>query len=336
LNSKRVEFLKTVDIREAWSKEDRDFTPWVASRDVLRELFDECDIDAGTDFTIQTEVVVPGIRRKLDILVKTESGEHIAIENQFSTVDYDHLTRGLMYAVGLNAKTVIVIAESHRPEFVALAEYLNGAAKAYKEEGISLFLVEIELLTSPGSGMYHPRLGIVSRPDEWKAAVFQATHQIGELSERGASIFNFHERMLPLLRQRTKIFTNVVASDGSWKAGSFGISSVQIKYDVAKEQTAVQLWLHRGNLLENKAGLDYLRLHAAEIEKLFQGRQVEWRSQNTSIIEVKVQGIGWGISPSDDKVDELVNVIATMTDFAKQHREKLRDAISNASDTLGN
>ena len=102
MNVKKVEFLTSVDIRKAWSKEDKDFTPWVARPDVLQELFDQCDIGLGTDFEIETEVPVPGIKRKLDILITSESGENIAIENQFSTMDHDHLTRGffLMFRTG--------------------------------------------------------------------------------------------------------------------------------------------------------------------------------------------------------------------------------------------
>jgi len=330
MKMKKVEFLKSVNIREAWSKEDRDFTPWVAQTDVLQELFDQCDIDVGTDFEIKTEVVLPGIKRKLDILITSESGERIAVENQFSTIDHDHLTRALMYAVGLNAKTVVVIAESHRPEFIALAEYLNGAAKAYEDEGISLFLVEIEVLTIPGSGMYHPRFDVVSRPDEWKAAVFQATHHVGERSERSAALFNFHELLLPLLREKTGIFRNVVANDNSWKAGSFGIASVQVKYDVAKENVAVQLWLHRKELSENLAGYAYLQEHKSEIESAFEGRQVDWRSQNTSIIEVRVVGIGWGLNPTDDKIAEVLEAVSTMVSIAVQHKEALRHVISEA------
>lgn len=330
MSQSKVTFLKSVDIREAWTKEDKDFTPWLAQPEVLIELFDECDIDVGTDFQVQTEVAVPGIKRKLDVLVAAESGESIAVENQFSTVDHDHLTRGMMYAVGLKAKAVIVVAESHRPEFIALAEYLNGAAKAYEDQGISLFLVQIELLTVPGSGQYHPQFTVMARPDEWKAAVFQATHHTGERSERRVAIFNFHERMLPLLRERTGIFRNVVPSDGSWKAGSFGISSVQVKYDVAKDSVAVQLWFHRGVAAENHAGLSYLREYAADIQQNFNGRTIEWRDQNTSILETRVVGIGWGTQLTDEKVSEVVEVVAAMADIAKTHKDGLRAAIQVA------
>jgi len=329
MGTKRVEFLQPVDITEVWSKEDKDFTPWIAQREVLTQVFDECGIDVGTDFHVETEVAIPGIKRRLDVLIAAESGERIAIENQFSSLDHDHLTRGLMYAVGLKAKTVIVIAEAHRPEFMALADYLNGAAKAFDEEGISLFLVQIELKTVPGTDVYHPQLTVVSRPDEWKAAVFQATHHGEEVSKREVAIFNFHERLLPLLRERTKIFRNVAASPGSWKAGSFGLASVQVKYDVKQEIVSVQLWLHRSNHEENRAGYEYLRTHEQAVSKALGGRTIEWRLQNTAVLETVIAGIGWGIPATESKDTEFLDVMAGLTDFARAHKEDLRRAITN-------
>lgn len=50
------------------------------------------------------------------ILAETADGRRVAIENQYTTVDHDHLTRGLAYAVGHDARALVVIAEEHRPE----------------------------------------------------------------------------------------------------------------------------------------------------------------------------------------------------------------------------
>jgi hypothetical protein len=97
----------------------------------LNFLFQECGIEVeeiGESTTIQTEVLIPGVGRRLDILVTLSDGTKIAIENQFNSLDHDHLTRSLAYAVGLDVSTVIVIAESHKSEFVNVATYLNAAA----------------------------------------------------------------------------------------------------------------------------------------------------------------------------------------------------------------
>ena len=89
----------------------------------------------GSEPSIRTEVKIPGLLRSLDILVELESGERIAILESISEADHDHLTRALAYAVGWETNTVIVVAESHRPEFVAVAQYLNAAGLAYEDHG---------------------------------------------------------------------------------------------------------------------------------------------------------------------------------------------------------
>jgi hypothetical protein len=121
-----IRFLEPEQVRAVWVREDRDFTPWLASEDPLQHLLAQCEIEMGSEPSIRTEVKIPGLQRSLDILVELEDGQRIAIENQFSEADHDHLTRALGYAVGLEVSTVIVVAESHRPEFVALAHYLNA------------------------------------------------------------------------------------------------------------------------------------------------------------------------------------------------------------------
>ena len=101
--SEKIEFLESVDIRKAWSKEDRNFTPWIANPDVTAKLLEQCQIDYDGELTIQTEVTLPGYKRKLDVLVETSSGDRIAIENQFNEIDHDHMTRALAYAVGYSS-----------------------------------------------------------------------------------------------------------------------------------------------------------------------------------------------------------------------------------------
>ncbi|MEI8051132.1 MAG: hypothetical protein WCI12_06825 [Actinomycetes bacterium] len=108
----RIEFLRGIPVREAWPREDRDFTPWLASPDLtpLTYLLSACSIEIGAEPEVRTEVKIPGLLRSLDILVQLEGGDRIAIENQFSEADHDHMTRALAYAVGLDARTVILVA----------------------------------------------------------------------------------------------------------------------------------------------------------------------------------------------------------------------------------
>ena len=148
--SSTLEF-KLIDIREVWPGEARDFTPWLG--DNLESRSDQFEIDELE--LVSTEVEVPG-GRKLDILAKDADTSSWAIENQYGEADHDHLTRALAYAVGLECRAVIVVAESHRDEFVAVADEWNRFSEAYGSEGIRLFLVAIEAGRRGGSGPLFP------------------------------------------------------------------------------------------------------------------------------------------------------------------------------------
>lgn len=323
----KIEFLESVDIRKVWSKEDKNFTPWIADPAVTAKLLDQCQIDYDGELTIRTEVALPGCKRKLDVLVESSSGDRIAIENQFNEADHDHMTRSLAYAVGLEAKAVIIVAEAHRPEFVAVANYLNSAAMAYREKGIPVFLVSIELFADPSGGSYFPRFEIVARPDEWKAAVFQGTHSSGVESEREVGIFNFHDQILDEVRQATGIFKNVKSLTGNWKAGSFGLAGVQVAYMVAKDVTTASIWFHTRSAQANKAGLQLLKDNAAEIQQLLKGHDLTWRVQETSSLDVSIEGIGWG-SENANARKELLKVLSALTAVAKKYAPELRTAMT--------
>ena len=155
--------FKLIDIREVWPGEAKDFTPWLAENlEALTAHLAIGDLEPDS-----TEVEVPGGRR-LDILAKDADGRNWAVENQYGEADHDHLTRALSYAVGLECRAVIVVAESHRDEFVAVADEWNRYSEAYGSDGIRLFLVAIEAgrigESAPGF-----RFRLVAGPNEWKS-----------------------------------------------------------------------------------------------------------------------------------------------------------------------
>jgi hypothetical protein len=83
-----------------------DFTPWLADH---LEFLD--DLGMGRLDLLGVEVQLPGLGRSLDVLAQTADGHRVAIENQYNGVDHDHLTRGLAYAVGHEARALVVIAQ---------------------------------------------------------------------------------------------------------------------------------------------------------------------------------------------------------------------------------
>src|SRR4051794_27624276 len=124
-------------LTEAWKGEAADFTP------LLADQLDSLGLAIGLDLTSigKSEVQTSGGRR-IDIVAQDADGTEFVVENQYGKADHDHLTRGLAYAVARRARGLIVVAEEHRDEFRAVAEYLNGLAELDAERGIAVWLVE--------------------------------------------------------------------------------------------------------------------------------------------------------------------------------------------------
>src|SRR5688572_939382 len=124
-------------LSDAWTGEAADFTP------LLSEQLDAVGAAIGVDLAAigKTEVQTRGGRR-IDIVAEADDGSEFVIENQYGRADHDHLTRGLAYAVARHARGLIVIAEEHRDEFRAVAEYLNELAERDLDRGVVVWLIE--------------------------------------------------------------------------------------------------------------------------------------------------------------------------------------------------
>ncbi|SOC53714.1 hypothetical protein [Ornithinimicrobium cerasi] len=155
-------------LSQAWTGEAADFTPLLVDR--LDQLGDALGLDllsAG-----QSEVSTAGGRR-IDIVAQGSDGSEFVIENQYGRADHDHLTRGLAYAVAREARGLILVAEEHRDEFRAVAQYLNEMRELAPERGIAVWLVEaraVRVDTSP----WAPLFTAVVQPNEFTAVVERA------------------------------------------------------------------------------------------------------------------------------------------------------------------
>jgi hypothetical protein len=164
--SARIRRPEIVDVRTVWPSEPAHFTPWLADNLDYLEL-----LGLGRLSLIRVEAPVPGTWRSLDVLTETAEGRLIAVENQYGQADHDHLTRGLAYAAGLNAAGLVLIAERHSSEFVAVADYLNRAAEALGVEGGGIGVYLVDLTVESLDGWFIPRFRLLSSPNFFVAAV---------------------------------------------------------------------------------------------------------------------------------------------------------------------
>lgn len=152
-------------LTEAWKGEASDFTPLLAAQlDALGEAI-------GVDLTSlgKSEVPTTGGRR-IDIVAQVDDGSEFVIENQYGRGDHDHLTRGLAYAVARRARGLVVVAEEHRDEFKAVAQYLNDLAEHDNERGIAVWLVEARAVRIESSP-WAPLFTAVVEPNQFTATV---------------------------------------------------------------------------------------------------------------------------------------------------------------------
>ncbi len=168
-------------LSEAWKGEATDFTPLLA--DQLDNLGDALGIDLAA--VGKSEVLTTGGRR-IDIVAQGEDGSEFVIENQYGKADHDHLTRGLAYAVARHARGLVVVAEEHRDEFKAVAQYLNDMAELDRERGISVWLVEAKAVRI-GDSAWAPLFTAVIEPNAFTAKVEQA-----KLAEKPGSLDEFY------------------------------------------------------------------------------------------------------------------------------------------------
>lgn len=171
-----------------WPGEATHFTPWLAAN------LDWLDgLGLGPLELVGTEVMLPTVNRALDILARTTDGRAVAIENQYLRTDHDHLTRGLAYAVGHRARALVVIAEDHGEEFLAIAAYLNEAYEQLGHEvGIAVFLVR--LTVEKVVDVFVPRFSIAARPNTWLTAVH------AEQDQAPVTLTGFLESVAPSVR----------------------------------------------------------------------------------------------------------------------------------------
>ena len=123
--------LIKVPLREFWEGEASDFTPWLADEENISLLGDTIGVELEVE--AQERNVGPF---RADILCKdTLTDNWVLIENQLELTDHTHLGQLLTYAAGLNAVTVVWIAERFTDEHRAALDWLNEITA----EGFSFF-----------------------------------------------------------------------------------------------------------------------------------------------------------------------------------------------------
>lgn len=151
-----IGILKNIHLRKQWEREDEDFTPW------LSENLSQLNKVLNMNLEYVNRHVEVG-RYECDLLCRNRNdNSRVVIENQLAEFDHDHLGKALVYTAGLNARTVIWIAEYFTNEHRKTLNWLNeNTHDRLQFFGVQLDVVQIE--NSP----YAPKFNIIVMPNNW-------------------------------------------------------------------------------------------------------------------------------------------------------------------------
>ena len=301
--------IAAVDIREVWPNEASDFTPWMADHvEVLGE-----HLGVGELSIEDTEVLIPG-GRLLDVLAVDADGGRWAVENQYGEGDHDHLTRGLAYAVALECRAVVIVAENHKDEFVAVADEWNRYSEAYGHDGIRLFLAVIEAWrigdSAPGF-----RFRLVSGPNEWKAAARSSAAGSPARAARNEARHAFWSQLLRVMNQQTSLFRSVSARTGPYLDIARGPFQYQIW--VLSDSCRVQLRIDSKDADENDQLFAGIEEHRSDVEEQF-GDELVWEeseSHRACFVRYEVEGSPGLKTPLEDRLPGIERVVDAMMRF---------------------
>ena len=143
--------FRRVELRDIWPHEAQDFTPWLAENLVF--LAEDVDMDLELE---ATEKRVGDFRA--DIVCRNRiDNSRVIIENQLEKSNHQHLGKVLTYAAGLDAATIIWIAEKFRPEHREVLNWLNrNTPTALRFFGVEIAVIQI------GDSPYAPEFTVVT------------------------------------------------------------------------------------------------------------------------------------------------------------------------------
>ena len=253
--------LRRVALREVWSHEALDFTPW------LEENIDELNSVIDLSLSIVAREQSAG-DFNVDLVAEDESGNPVIIENQLERSNHDHLGKLITYLTQIGAKAAIWIVSDPRPEHISAISWLNESSAA------SFYLLKLEAVRI-GDSLPAPMLTLIVGSSEASQGVDDTKK---ELKERHVLRRRFWASLLGRAEKKTKLHSNRSAVDGNYIRTGTGTSGLGLSYVIQRHTSDIELYIDRGREAddENEHILDRLERSKQEIEETF-GESLEWQ-----------------------------------------------------------
>lgn len=225
--------LQRVTLRDVWNSEASDFTPWLAREENLALLGEAIGLEL--ELEAQEKSVGPF---RADLLCKdTLTDSWVLVENQLERTDHSHLGQLMTYAAGLDAVTIVWIAERFTDEHRAALDWLNEITS----DQVNFFGLEIELWRISGSPVA-PKFNIVSKPNDWTKQVAQTRREAAAegLTETRLTQQEYWAAFTEVLAQRTNRVRPTKPLPNSWINFAIGRAQINLGASVHAPQRRVR------------------------------------------------------------------------------------------------
>ena len=241
VTSIKLSKISKVDLRSCWQNEASDFTPWLATEENISLLADALGMNE-LEVKAQEEHVGPF---RADILcVDPGTDKYVLIENQLEKTDHNHLGQILTYAAGLDAVTIIWIAEHFTEEHRAAIDWLNR---------------------------------ITAKPNGWSKDVRSSSQKSNEgHSDLENYRYEFWTAFCEYMRNHpSKLFKTQSPTYNHWTNIAIGRSGIHISLllNTVEKKITIQLYMKEDI---DKKFFDELYKHKEEAETAI-GQTLDWR-----------------------------------------------------------
>jgi hypothetical protein len=230
----RLGRIEKVELRNFWKKEDRDFTPWLAQEENIQLLSETI----GIELEVQSQEEGVGPFRADILCMDTANNHFVLIENQLEKTDHTHLGQLMTYAAGLDAVSIVWIAQKFTEEHRAALDWLNRIT----DSTFNFFGIEIELYKIGDSAMA-PMFHLISKPNDWSKSVKKsaAAQNLTDTKLLQQEYF----QALKEYMERNKSFVKMQnALPQHWTNIAIGKSNYTLSANVNSRDNSLNIWLN--------------------------------------------------------------------------------------------
>ena len=257
--------IKKMDLRDVWSSEASDFTPWLAKDENIALLGEAI----GLELEVESQEKNVGPFRA-DILARDLTSNHyVLIENQLEQTNHNHLGQIMTYAAGLDAFSIIWIAKSFTEEHRAALDWLNRIT----EENINFFGIEIEVIQI-GDSLPAPQFKVVAKPNDWSKSV-RSSASTGELTDTKLKQQQYWTEFKEYVEKNGSPFKVQKPSPQHWTNIALGRSNFYLSLTVNSQSHIICINLEIGGA-HAKEHFDKLRDLYEEDSKEHISADIEW------------------------------------------------------------